>query len=170
MKYLLRVFLVVGLMFVAVSVGARDATAGLCGGSCISCEGAPSPDYKTGDGSGGHQRYKLFCTQPTCSACNIADELARTSAEAPGSIAARLRAADSEGLERMVRENRSNLRLDASRGMAVILGGCDGKSVASVVVLNSEQLDALRTIGVQSLASHFAELQSGFESEVEIAN
>jgi hypothetical protein len=151
----LSAFAIFGLV-----VAPSEAAAGLCGSSCISCEGAPSPDYKTGDGTAGHQTYKLFCTTGACTRCSFEEQLATTASERRASLAGRIRSSRRGTLEPIVAENRSRLRVDASRSILAVLGGCDGKTVQSIVVLNAEQLTILRRAGVASLASHYASLRT----------
>lgn len=148
--------LAVGLMLTP-SMAAAD---GLCGTVCVACEGAPSPDYKTGDGTLGHSQYKLFCTQGACASCEGGQTFATRRGERRDAVASQLRASRPSEFSRLATQHRSTLRLDSARRLLVVLGGCDGRSVVSIASLNAEQLAVLERVGIASLASHFEFVRS----------
>lgn len=163
-------FLVGLVLGVSTTPSVAYADEGLCGTSCIACEGAPSPDYKTGSGHLGHATYKLFCTQGNCSSCGNAEQFATRAGERRNALASRLRVSLPSEFARLALQHRSALRIDGSRRLLVVLGGCDGNAVVSVVSLNARQLAALEGIGVASLASHYESRRSRVPTVVASAN
>lgn len=133
-----------------------EAKEGFCGGLCLKCEGAPAPDYKYGS-VGGHATYRAFCTQGSCTTCNV--ELTKTASERSNSIAMKLKAATPSELVRLVAQHKFRIRVDESRSIAVVLGGCDGNAVESIIVLRPGQLADLRGLKVATLTSHLAFLR-----------
>lgn len=139
---------VVGVLVGGPLTSAARAEGGKCGNHCMSCQGAPNPDWHYGAGSGGG--YAYYCTRGPCAGCSFfpTSRIDSTSTEA---IVERLRFASSDRIEEWVAMYRSRLRYLPSRNAIAVMGGCEGRKVETIVTLDNARLSRLVASGIPRL-------------------
>lgn len=140
-----RLSLILGSLIFALSTASSTLPAQTCGASCLTCVGAPSPDYKYGGGASG-TRYLAFCKLGGCSSCGFT--LKKQSSEQASALVTALRTAPAPELLKLLGRSGSRVRLLPTRNLAVVLGGCNQDAVERVVSLSVEKTRLLAEAGI----------------------
>lgn len=137
-----------------------------CGADCEPCEGAPS-QWVQGGGSETGAKYLLYCVPgSSCTKCDAGPVTLRDPVQPVSSTAlASLRSSSRDRFSQLVRSHAETLRYSSRLGAIVVLGGCDGNTVQTVVRLNQFQKDWLVGLGLQTFEAHLAALRQAQSSE-----
>ena len=137
------------MVLVAASLPAALLGQGGCGGACLPCQGAPSPNWHYGGLHG--EGYLAYCTpNQSCSACNITFRMTEREISSV-ELASQLRRSEGEMFKSLVSANQTKLRILPGRSAAVSLGGCDKNTPDGLVYLSPMKIKILSEMGVQPL-------------------
>jgi hypothetical protein len=154
-------------LFASLTAGRNlEAQVQRCGADCEPCEGAPS-QWVQGGGSQTGAKYLLYCVPgSSCTKCDAGPVTLRDQVQpVTNTMLASLRSGSRDQFSELVRSHAETLRYSSRLGAIVVLGGCDGKTVQTVLRLNQSQRSWLAGLGLQTFEAHLAALRQAQSSE-----